>query len=93
MDYDQIVTITKGFLVEEFEIDESVIEDDADLIQALELDSLDFVDLVVIIESKFGFKPTGDDFKEISTFKKFYDYIDTKVNSTITTEAGTKVNS
>jgi len=39
------------------------------------------VDLVVIIESKFGFKPTGEDFKEITTFKKFYDYINTKVNT------------
>lgn len=84
MDYNQIVEITKGFLVEEFEVEESVIEDDANLIQALELDSLDFVDLVVIIESKFGFKPTGEDFKEITTFKNFYEYIDQKVNSTAT---------
>jgi len=85
MDYNKIVAITKGFLVEEFEVEEEVIQDDSDLIETLELDSLDFVDLVVIIESKFGFKPTGEDFKEISTFKKFYEYINQKVNSTVVT--------
>lgn len=85
MDYNKIVAITKGFLVEEFEVEEEVIQDDSNLIETLELDSLDFVDLVVIIESKFGFKPTGEDFKEISTFKKFYEYINQKVNSTVVT--------
>jgi len=89
MDYNQIVTITKGFLVEEFEVEEDIIQDEANLIQTLELDSLDFVDLVVIIESKFGFKPTGEDFKEITTFKKFYDYIDTKINTEVNSTAST----
>jgi len=81
MDYSQIVSVTKEFLVDEFEVEEEVISDDAELIPTLDLDSLDFVDLVVIIESKFGFKATGEDFKEIATFKQFYDFIDLKVNS------------
>lgn len=81
MEYNQIVSTVKEFLVEEFEVDGSTIIDNAGLIETLELDSLDFVDLVVIIESNFGFKATGEDFKDIVTFKQFYDFIDTKVNS------------
>lgn len=81
MEYNQIVDTVSGFLVDEFEVEPEVIQDDANLIETLDLDSLDFVDLVVIIESNFGFKATGDDFKEIHTFKHFYDFIDTKINS------------
>ena len=81
MEYTEIVTTVKDFLADEFEVDSSVIVDDGNLIETLELDSLDFVDLVVIIESNFGFKPTAEDFKGISTFKQFYDYIESRVNS------------
>ena len=42
-------------------------------------DSLDYVDLVVVIESNFGFKVKGEDFVNIKTFQDFYDYINTKV--------------
>jgi len=81
MEYTEIVSTVKDFLADEFEVDSSVIIDDANLIETLELDSLDFVDLVVIIESNFGFKPTAEDFKGISTFKQFYDFIEGRVNS------------
>jgi len=80
MEYNQIVNTVNGFLVEEFEVEEEVIQDNAELIETLDLDSLDFVDLVVIIESNFGFKAKGEDFKEITTFKQFYEFIDNKVN-------------
>lgn len=71
----EIIEKVNEFLVEEFEVDESVIEPEANLVETLELDSLDFVDLVVIIESNFGFKVVADDFTDIKTFQQFYDYI------------------
>lgn len=71
----EIIEKINGFLVEEFEVEESVIEPEANLVETLELDSLDFVDLVVIIESNFGFKVVADDFTDIKTFQQFYDYI------------------
>lgn len=71
----EIIDIINGFLVEEFEVEENVIEPNANLVETLELDSLDFVDLVVIIESNFGFKVVADDFTDIKTFQQFYDYI------------------
>ena len=68
-----------SFLIEEFEVDEADIEPSANLKDTLELDSLDFVDLVVIIESNFGFKVVAEDFVDILTFQDFYDYIIAKV--------------
>ena len=49
------------------------------LVDELGLDSLDYVDLVVIIESNFGFKVVAEDFINISTFQNFYDYVERKV--------------
>jgi acyl carrier protein len=45
----------------------------------LDLDSLDYVDLVVLIEENLGFKPTADDFKSVETFGDFYDLVEGKL--------------
>ena len=47
----------------------------ASLKETLEIDSLDYVDLVVIIERNFGFKVKGEDFATIKSLQDFYDYI------------------
>ena len=65
-------------LIDEFEIESEDIHLDADLKEVLELDSLDFVDLVVIIEANFGFKVDREDLKRIITFQNLYDYITEK---------------
>ena len=62
-------------LAEEFEIEESLIEPEKMLLQTLHLDSLDRLDLVVLIEKNFGFKFTNKDFANITTFQNFYDYL------------------
>ena len=67
------------FLVDEFEVDPDSISAEGDLKETLDLDSLDYVDLVVVIESNFGFKVKGEDFIEIKTFQNFYDYVEVKV--------------
>ena len=75
----EIIKTVNGFLVEEFEVEESKISPEANLRETLELDSLDYVDLVVVIESNFGFKVQGEDFVNIHTFQDFYTYCHTKV--------------
>ena len=52
----------------------------ANLKTTLELDSLDFVDLVVAVESNFGVKLVGDDFTNVVVLQDFYDLIERKVN-------------
>lgn len=67
-------------LAEEFEIDIELIQPDAPLMQTLELDSLDLVDMVVLVEHNFGFTLKAQDFAGIKTFQDFYDFIDSRVN-------------
>lgn len=80
MDKEEIVEKVNHFLMEEFEVDEDDITPEANLKDTLELDSLDFVDLVVSVESTFGVKLVGQDFEGVTTLTDFYSLIDKKVN-------------
>ena len=77
----EIIEKINGFLVEEFEVDGTKITPEANLRETLDLDSLDYIDLVVVIESNFGFKVKPEDFIGIETFQNFYDYVTNRVNS------------
>ena len=79
MKTDEIIDEIKGFLVEEFEVDVEKIVPEANLKATLGLDSLDYIDLVVVIESNFGFKVKPEDFVGIVTFQNFYDYVISRV--------------
>ena len=79
MERSEIISTTKRFLSEEFEVAIDSIQDDKNLRDTLDLDSLDYVDLVVLIEENLGFKPTADDFKSVETFKDFYDLVEGKL--------------
>jgi acyl carrier protein len=78
---EEIVGKINTFLVEEFEVDASRITPEASLREVLELDSLDYIDLVVVIESNFSFKVKPEDFIPIVTVRDFYDYIISRVDS------------
>ena len=67
-------------LIEEFEIEESQISADARFKEDFDIDSLDFVDLVVIIERNFGFKVKGEDMVQIKTLGDFYNFILIRIN-------------
>lgn len=79
MNKEEIIEKINGFLSEEFETDAEDIQPDANLKDTLGLDSLDYVDLVVSIESNFGVKLVEADFVGISTFQTFYDLIENKL--------------
>lgn len=70
----------RAFLINEFEIDEDKIFDDAKLKEDMGIDSLDFVDIVVIVEKNFGFKIKKEEIAEMTTLRQFCDYIESKVN-------------
>jgi len=78
---EEIIEKINNFLVEEFETDASKITPDANLKETLELDSLDYIDLVVVIESNFAFKVKPEDFVGINTFQDFYNYVIDRVNT------------
>lgn len=79
MQRDEIVKIINQFLVEEFEIEESALVPEALLIQDLGIESLDFVDIVVIIEQEFGFKVTREEMTDVKTLEDMYQYIAKRV--------------
>lgn len=83
MTQEEIISKINEFLVEEFEVDSEKIVPTANLRETLNLDSLDYVDLVVIIESNFGFKVVAEDFIGIHTFQDFYDYVNRKVSDKV----------
>jgi len=84
MDKKTIIEKVNGFLVEEFEVQAEKITPEANLRETLELDSLDYIDLVVVIEGNFGFKVKPEDFASIVTFQNFYDYVISRVESKVT---------
>ena len=81
----EIVEKINQFLVEEFEVEPTKITPEANLRETLELDSLDYIDLVVVIESNFGFKVKPEDFISIATFQNFYDYVVRQVGEKVNT--------
>ena len=72
----EIVEKVNRLLTEEFEIAADLLTPDASLKSDLEIDSLDFVDIVVLIDREFGLKPQAEELKSVKTLKDFYDYIE-----------------
>lgn len=70
----------KAFLLNDLEIDEEKIFDEARLKEDVGIDSLDFLDVVVLVEDNFGFKIRPDEMRGVLTLKQFYDYIEKKIS-------------
>lgn len=81
MSQEEILVKVKEFLKDEFEIDESKITPNAHLINDLELESLDFVDIVVIIEKEFGFKVKREDMMHVRTINDMCTYIENQISN------------
>ncbi len=75
MNQEEIISRIKAFMVNDFEVEEQAIIPEADLKTTLDLDSLDYIDLVVAIEQNFGFKVNPEDFQQMHTVKDFYNYV------------------
>ena len=81
MNNTEIIEKIRQFMLEEFEVEPEKITPDANLKHTLGLDSLDYIDLVVVIESTFKFKVKPEDFANIITYQDFCDYVISRVKS------------
>ena len=81
MNRTEIEEKVREFLIEDLEVEEENIHPDALLKDDLGIDSLDFVDIVVIIERKFGFKIKPEEMAGVVTLRQFCDYIESKVGN------------
>ena len=78
MNRTQIEETVKQFLIEDLEIDGAKIKPEANLKEDIGIDSLDIIDVVVIVERKFGFKIKAEEMANVKTFSQFCDYIENK---------------
>ena len=79
MNKQEIIERINTFMVEDFEVEEQAILPGAGLKETLDLDSLDYIDLVVVIEQNFGFKVKPEDFQQMHTIQDFYDYVENRL--------------
>lgn len=75
----EIIEKVNALLVDEFEMEAAMLTPEATLKNDLEIDSLDFVDIVVLVDREFGFKPKAEELENVKTLQDFYDYIETHV--------------
>ncbi|MBR3450097.1 MAG: acyl carrier protein [Bacteroidales bacterium] len=75
MDINEIKDKVRTFLIDEMEIEPGKIADDARLKEDMGIDSLEVVDIVVLVDQEFGFKMKPEDFKDLKTFDQFCNFI------------------
>lgn len=87
MTKEAIVQRINNCLVEEFELDPDALKPEAHLFDDLELDSLDIVDLVVVLESEFKFKIREEEkIREIRTLGDIHNFVVEKHRSLLDAE-------
>ncbi len=80
MKEEKVIQIVNDFLIDEFELEPEQIKKDTLLRDELELESLDLVDIIVLIEREFGFKVEPTEIVEVNTVGELYTFIVERVN-------------
>jgi len=75
MDKQEIIATINEALAKEFEVEITEISPQANIKNALQLDSLGLVDMVALIESIYKVKIKGTEINRIKTFAHLYDTI------------------
>lgn len=75
MGKEEIIEKVNAFLIEEFELEEEELVADALMKDDLDIESLDFVDIAVIIEKEFGLKVTSEHIERIIKLDDLYNFI------------------
>lgn len=75
----EIIAIINDFLEEEFELEMSQLVPEARLKEDLDIESLDFVDIAVIVEREFDFKMKSEEMSKLKHLNDLYNYVITHV--------------
>lgn len=75
MSRDEVVVKVNDFLIDEFELEEDQLSPGALMKEDLDIESLDFVDIAVIIEKQFGLKVTSEQMVLIKKLEDLYNFI------------------
>ena len=69
----------RDFMIEDMEIAEEKVHANALLKEDMGIDSLDYVDIIVIVNRIFGFKIKLEEMTNVKTLGDFCDYIEQKI--------------
>ena len=72
---ERVIEVVNSVLEEEFEMDAELLKPEALLFEELGLDSLDAVDLIVMIDKEFGVRIEEEDARELKTLEDVYKII------------------
>jgi len=72
---DRIIEVVNQVLEEEFEIDRELLKPEASLFEDIGLDSLDAVDLIVMVDKKLGVRIEEEEARSIRTLEDVYTII------------------
>jgi len=75
----EIIQNVNKFLIDEFEIEEKLLIPSSDW-KTIGIDSLDFVDIIVVVENIFGLKIKGEEMANVKTLEAFYTFLETRLN-------------
>lgn len=76
-----MVRTINEFLTDEIEIEQKLLKPAAFLKKDLGIDSLDFVDVAVVIQKNFGLKIKGEEMASVKTLQDLYDFIFNRIRS------------
>jgi len=79
MTVERVTATLKEVLIEEFEVEEDEIVSGANFFEDLDMDSLDAIDLIVMMDKKLGIDLKAEDAQKIRTIDEFIDLIMTRV--------------
>ncbi|MBT8364240.1 MAG: acyl carrier protein [Deltaproteobacteria bacterium] len=75
----EIIEMINTSLAEEFELNREILKPEALILDDLELDSLDIVDMVVVLENAFQFKIREEEaLREIRTLEDIHNFVISK---------------
>ena len=78
----EIITTVNAALVEEFELDAADMQPELSIYQDLGLDSLDTVDMVIVLEGTFNFKIREEaEIKKIRTLGDIHAFVQRKLSA------------
>lgn len=80
MNSEEIFNKIKTILIEEFEVESSLISEDASIYKDLELDSLDAIDLILNISNSYDIDISNESIEEAKTIQNLIDVIQIYLN-------------
>ena len=75
MEREKIDAYVREVLESEFDCDVSILNDETNLFEAFDLDSIDAVDIVVRVQKEYGVSLQPEDFKSVRNYGDLLDVI------------------